>query len=104
MIILKGKSNQFNVTQTQPDVIRANQSILEYELVASLLLNPASRLKCTHDHMYQILAMATAAFPRRRFCIMRDLMPIDVMLSEAEIDLLSDSGAQPTILYARSIV
>ncbi|WP_447766290.1 DUF6957 family protein [Pseudomonas reinekei] len=54
--------------------------------------------------MYQILAMATAAFPRRRFCIMRDLMPIDVMLSEAEIDLLSDSGAQPTILYARSIV
>lgn len=77
---------------------------METELLADLFHGPARILHGSRLDDDELIFTATEAFGDRAFCIVRNWMLIDVMLTDRHERLVKENGLQPTVLYANSVV
>lgn len=77
---------------------------METELLADLFYGPAKILHGSGLDDDDLVRTAAEAFGNVAFCIVRNWMLIDVILTDRHDTLIRQSGLQPTVLYANNIV
>ena len=77
---------------------------MDIELLGDLLYGPAGVLYGSTLADEQLVQISTEVFGAQTFCIVRNWMLINVMLSDAHDQMIKKQGLQPTILYAQTIV
>ncbi|WP_397453650.1 DUF6957 family protein [Pseudomonas sp. NA-150] len=77
---------------------------MDIELLADLLYGPARLLQGSNLSDEQLLKISNEAFENQSFCIVRNWMLIDVMLSDEHERAISKDGLTSTLLYAPTVI
>lgn len=77
---------------------------METELLADLFYGPARILQGSGLDDDELVLTVTEAFGNRAFCIVRNWMLVDVILTDRHDTLIRQNGLQPTVLYANTVV
>lgn len=78
--------------------------VVDHELVVEALYGPAWMLGGSKLGDDVLRDLARSEFPERPFCVVRQWMLLDIMLSDAEEHRILCEGLQPTVLFANHIV
>lgn len=77
---------------------------MESELVVDVLYGPARTLGGSRLNDDELIKLAHEEFSDRSFCVVRNWMILDVMISERDRQEVNNKGLQPTVLYAHAAV
>lgn len=77
---------------------------MEIELLADLFFGPACAMTGSRLEDDKLIQVAAETFQERPFLIVRNWMLIDVLLSDADEQKITEQGLVPTILYSQTTV
>ncbi|WP_115147681.1 DUF6957 family protein [Pseudomonas jessenii] len=77
---------------------------METELVADVLYGPARTMGGSRLDDDELIKLAREEFKGKPFCVVRNWMILDVMLSESQESRIKRQGLQPTVLYVHHVV
>lgn len=77
---------------------------MQADLIEDVLYGPARMLGGSRLGDYELIKLAREEFEGQLFCIVRNWMLIDLMLSDEQENEIRKQGLQPSVLYANYAV